>query len=229
MPAPHAGSPRPCGPRCTPPGPAPAQLNPLLPHHRSPSTPRRRAPWRSIRPRGVAWHHRRCTCPRPNAMADPDVTAFLAAHPAARLVTVGPDGRPRLHPAARHRRRRPRRRPPRPGQRPLGAHRAGVAGARRRGRCRRVRLPGVVCHARPSTDASCRRGTTPRSSCVVPSPSTTTPTGCSTSSPGSPSGTSPGASGRGPSPTPRRSTSAAGCGPSSASRSSSSRSRARPS
>ena len=32
--------------------------------------------------------------PRANAMPDPDVAAFLAAHPAARLVTVGPDGRP---------------------------------------------------------------------------------------------------------------------------------------
>ncbi|WP_020142132.1 FMN-binding negative transcriptional regulator [Terracoccus sp. 273MFTsu3.1] len=32
--------------------------------------------------------------PTANAMADPDVTAFLAAHPVARLVTVGPDGRP---------------------------------------------------------------------------------------------------------------------------------------
>lgn len=32
--------------------------------------------------------------PPANAMNDPDVTAFLAAHAAARLVTVGPDGRP---------------------------------------------------------------------------------------------------------------------------------------
>ncbi len=32
--------------------------------------------------------------PRANAMADPDVAAFLAAHAAAHLVTVGPDGRP---------------------------------------------------------------------------------------------------------------------------------------
>lgn len=32
--------------------------------------------------------------PKANAMADPDVAAFLAERPAARLVTVGPDGRP---------------------------------------------------------------------------------------------------------------------------------------
>ncbi len=32
--------------------------------------------------------------PRANAMADPDVAAFLDAHSAARLVTVGRDGRP---------------------------------------------------------------------------------------------------------------------------------------
>jgi transcriptional regulator len=32
--------------------------------------------------------------PHANAMSDPDVAAFLAAHPAAHLVTVGPDGRP---------------------------------------------------------------------------------------------------------------------------------------
>jgi transcriptional regulator len=32
--------------------------------------------------------------PQANAMDDPDLTAFLAAHAAARLITVGPDGRP---------------------------------------------------------------------------------------------------------------------------------------
>ena len=32
--------------------------------------------------------------PRPNAMAEPEVRDFLGAHPAAHLVTVGPDGRP---------------------------------------------------------------------------------------------------------------------------------------
>jgi transcriptional regulator len=32
--------------------------------------------------------------PPPNAMSDPDVATFLEAHPAGRLVTVGPDGRP---------------------------------------------------------------------------------------------------------------------------------------
>jgi transcriptional regulator len=32
--------------------------------------------------------------PKANAMDDPDVTAFLAAHAAAHLVTVAPDGRP---------------------------------------------------------------------------------------------------------------------------------------
>ncbi|KRB47371.1 MULTISPECIES: FMN-binding negative transcriptional regulator [unclassified Terrabacter] len=32
--------------------------------------------------------------PKANVMADPGVAAFLSAHPAARLVTVGPDGRP---------------------------------------------------------------------------------------------------------------------------------------
>jgi transcriptional regulator len=32
--------------------------------------------------------------PKANAMDDSDVTAFLAAHAAAHLVTVGPDGRP---------------------------------------------------------------------------------------------------------------------------------------
>ena len=32
--------------------------------------------------------------PQANAMADPDITAFLGAHAAAHLVTVGPDGLP---------------------------------------------------------------------------------------------------------------------------------------
>jgi transcriptional regulator len=32
--------------------------------------------------------------PKANAMDDPDLTAFLEAHAAAHLVTVGPDGRP---------------------------------------------------------------------------------------------------------------------------------------
>jgi transcriptional regulator len=32
--------------------------------------------------------------PKANAMDDPDVSAFLAAHASAHLVTVGPDGRP---------------------------------------------------------------------------------------------------------------------------------------
>ena len=41
-----------------------------------------------------AWDHRRVYLPRANAMADAEVAAFLAAHPAGHLVTVASDGQP---------------------------------------------------------------------------------------------------------------------------------------
>jgi transcriptional regulator len=43
---------------------------------------------------GLLCDHRRVYVPPPNAMPAADVEAFLAAHPAGRLVTVGPDARP---------------------------------------------------------------------------------------------------------------------------------------
>src|SRR6476661_6204309 len=164
--------------------------------------------------------------PKANAMDDPDVTAFLAAHAAAHLVTVGPDGHPdsTLLPVivdgdrvighlARANDHWTRIKPASPGLVVVSGADAYVS-------------PGWYA-SRPSMGVWCRRGTTARCSCGAPSRSTTTRTGCSTWSRGSPSGTRQTVGSLGPSAMRRRSTSVAGCAPLSASRSPSSRSRAR--
>ncbi len=187
-PGPAPGRQRPAGPRTGTAEPAPP-LEPadnpsagsVLPG-RMPSARRR-----ASRPDG-ACDHRSMYVPKANAMDDPDLTAFLAAHAAAHLVTVGPDGRPdstllpvivdvagssAIWPA-----------PTTTGHASRRGARVSSWSAVLTPTCRRAGTP-----PRPSTGAWSRRGTTARCSSGERSRSTTTPTGCSTSSRGSPSGT----------------------------------------
>ena len=135
---------------------------------------------------------------------------------------------PGLDAAARDRRRRPGHRPPGPRQRPLDAHRAGVSGARRGQRRRRLRVAGLVRHQggararRP--DVELQRGAAAGAVTVHDDPDWVLDVVTRLTERHEAGRDSPG-----PSTMPRRSTSVAGCGPSSASRSSSTRWRARPS